>query len=155
MCQVSENRKRIIFFENTEDYLVHLFFIDGEQGSIKRLIDVPRSSIMDKDGQYLLMNIDDNLFQLLNLSDGKIEKTFKIKLKRMDNGYYEDFSIYRSIDNSKYDYLIVFGHEQLTSAKIYLNIQKEDIFVEFDDTDKSEIEMRKKEHYGEEYLGWR
>ncbi len=155
MCQISENKKRIIFFEDTEDFLVHLLLVDGEQGIIKRLIDVPRNSVMDKSGQYLLMNMEDNLFQLLNLSNGKIEKTFKIQLKCMNNGYYEFFSIYRAIDNSKYDYLLDFGHERLTSAKIYLNIQNEDIFVEFDDTDKKEIEMRKRKLYGEEYLGWR
>ena len=155
MYQISEDKKRIIFFEDTDDLLVHLIIVDGRNGNIKKLRDVPRGSMMDVTGQYMLINTEKNVFELMNLSNGKIEKQFQIQLKRIDNEYAEKFFIYRSVDNDNYDFLLVYGHERLTSAKVYLNIKNEDILVEYDDTDKSETEMRVKEKYGKEYLGWK
>ena len=113
---------------------------------------------MDASGNYIMYEqvYKSGVFIVQNLKTGKIEKelNWNIKNKNKWTSRGGTFSILRAAENDEYDYIFLFGLESRTIAKAYFNISSGKIFIEYDDSDLSEIELRRAEDYQSEFTGW-
>ena len=157
MYQISESKKGILYFEQIYKEYLPMYYLDGEKGTITSYGNIKFGAILDSKGKYVLLQ-DKELgkFCILNLETGDIEYRLAWNIKNRDEWYKRGarFSLLRAADKEGYDFLIEFGIERLTIAIGYLNIEEGKIKTEFDDSDKTEIELRDSVNYGEEYTGW-
>lgn len=157
MYQITENKKGILFFEDTFDEKIPMYYLDGEKGTITSYGNIKFGARLSSTGEYVLLQESDlSDFLILNLERGVIEKRLNWNLHDKERWYKRgaQFSLLRAADNDEYDFLIEFGIERLTIAIGYLNIEEGIIKTEFDDSDKKEIELRQSVNYGEAYTGW-
>lgn len=157
MYQIAENRKGLLFFEDTFEEKMPMYYLDGEKGTINSYGNIKYGARLDRTGKYVLLQENDlSNFTVLNLEKRDIEKVVSWNIHDKEKWYKRGarFSLLRAADKEGYDFLIEFGIERLTIAKGYLNIEEGIIKTEFDDSDKNEIELRDSVNYGEEYTGW-
>lgn len=157
MYQITENKKGILYFEDTFEEKIPMYYLDGEKGTITSYGNIKFGARLESTGKYVLLQQNElSDFCILNLETGDIEYRLAWNIKNRDEWYKRGarFSLLRAADKEGYDFLIEFGIERLTIAKGYLNIEEGKIKTEFDDSDKTEIELRDSVNYGEEYTGW-
>jgi hypothetical protein len=157
MYQITESKKGILFFEDTFEEKMPMYYLDGNKGTITLYGNIKFGARLDSTGKYVLLQesgLSD--FFILNLETGNNEKGVSWNLHDKEHWYKHGagFSLLRATDKDEYDYLIEFRIERLTIAKGYLNIEEGIIKTEFDDSDKKEIELRQSVNYGEAYTGW-
>ena len=156
--QISKDKKTMIFWKNTFERSMPLYYLDGNTGDVKFLGKVPFGARMDATGIYL-MNEDvynSGVFTIFNLNTGKIvsEITWNVKNKEKWTSTGAVFDILRAAENGEYDFMILFSIERLCISKAFVKITSLKVFTEFDDSNLSEIQLRQSANYGNNFTGW-
>ena len=156
--QISQDKKSMIFWKDTFERNMPVFYLDGNRGELRFIGKIPINARMDKDGKYLIYEDVPNSgeFKIIDLKNGTVTITVTWKIQNKDrwitNG--AGFEILRSTENEQYDYMILFTIENLVISKSFINIANKNLIIEFDDSDLPEVKLRKNEDYGSDFLGW-
>lgn len=156
--QISKDKKTMIFWKDTFERNMPLFYINGISGELKSLGKLPLNARMDQTGKYLLYEKvnQSGVFTILNLQTGKEENelvwNLSNKSKWIQSG--ATFSVLRSANKPDYDFIVLFAIESLSIAKACIKVSSLQIFTEFDDSNLSETNLRNSIDYQSEYTGW-
>lgn len=154
--QISEDNKKMIFWKDTYERNMPLYYLNGEKGKMKHIGKIPVGARMDKTGNFLMYEKDYNSgkFHIINMNDGDI-KEFSLTLSNIGKwtSTGATFSVLRAADNGEYDFMILFTIEKLVISKIYVKASGLH-YVDFDDSNLSELKLRKTIDYKTEYTGW-
>lgn len=156
--QISKDKKSLIFWKDTFEQNMPLYYLDGNKGQIKFIGDISLNARLDESGKYLLYEelYNSGVFTLINLENKKVETKMKWTLNNK-NKWTEIggvFNILRAADNDKYDYLILFEIENHSIAKAYIDIKTTRIFTVYDDSNRNEIELKTSADYQSDFTGW-
>ena len=156
--QISKDKKIMIFWNDTFERNMPLYYLNGNSGEIKFIGKLPLNARIDRTGKYLMYEgvYQSGIFTILNLQTGKVEKelNWNILNKSKWIKYGGTFSVLKSADKNEYDFIILFEIENLSIAKAYVKISSSLIITEFDDSNLSEKKLRKSVDYQSEYTGW-
>lgn len=143
---ISKDSKKMILFKENHAGRKPMYFFDGENGKITYVGDFSCGSKIDQTGNYLLYEVEYNtgLFSIINLNTFEREFDFQIPIKKIEEWTRRGaaFDISRSNDNTEYDFCIEFNIELRSIAKTYFNVSKKKGFVEYDDSELKEVQLR-------------
>lgn len=155
--QIAEDKKSMLFWSDTFERNMPLYYLNGISGELKALGKFPLNARLDKTGKYLMYEKEykSGIFTIINLQNGMVEKnlTWEIsnKNKWVQSG--GTFSVLRSADKPEYDFIILFAIENLSIAKGYVKVSSSQVVTEFDDSNLSENNLKKSIDYKSEYTG--
>ena len=156
--QISKDKKTMIFWKNTFERNMPLYYLDGKKGELKFIGKFPIGSRMDKTGNYLMYEevYNSGVFKVVNLRTETREKEIYLNISNKDKwaSTGASFSILRVPENEEYDFMVLFSIENLVISKLFIKIIPVKIVTEFDDSNLSEIQLRQSVEYQSEYTGW-
>lgn len=156
--QISKDKKTMIFWKNTFERNMPLYYLDGEKGELKFIGKFPIGSRMDKAGNYLMYEevYNSGVFKVVNLRTEIREKEIYLNIANKDKwtSTGASFSILRVPENEEYDFMVLFSIENLVISKLFIKIIPVKIVIEFDDSNLPEIQLRQSVEYQSEYTGW-
>lgn len=155
--QIAEDKKSMLFWSDTFERNMPLYYLNGISGELKVLGKFPLNARLDKTGKYLMYEKEykSGIFTIINLQTGMVEKnlTWEISNKNKWVQFGGTFSVLRSADKPEYDFIILFAIEDLSIAKGYVKISSSQVVTEFDDSNLSENNLKKSIDYKSEYTG--
>jgi hypothetical protein len=136
--QFSSDRRSLVFFQYTTDYKnpYPLFFMDGNNGSVKYLFDVRSDAMTNRYLSYIMYHygpndsVDAIHFRIIDLYGLTLTRTVKWNVHEREGG---GPVILRSL-NPEYDFRIEYQVEGSVYAECYYNVQNDELNVIFDDT---------------------
>ena len=157
MYQITEDKKGLLFFEDNFEEKLPMYYLDGRKGTVTSYGNIKFGAILDKTGKYVLFQesgLSD--FYILNLETGKTVKKMSWNIKDKEKWYKRGarFFLFRAADKDDYDFMITFDIEYLSLSEGYINVEKDKMYTEYDDTDKTEVELRSSVDYGSDFTGW-
>lgn len=144
--QISSDQKCMILFKNKTAFYRPAYFLDGNSGKLTFIGEIPYTAKMDLMGKYILYEVkySTGLFSVINLKTFERIYDFQMPVKEIEKWVKRGagFSYYRTKDNSEYDFCINFDIELLSIAKAYFNVSQKNGFVEYDDSELTEVQLR-------------
>ena len=155
--QISNDKKSMIFWEDTFESNMPLYYLDGNKGEIKLLGNFPLNTRLDKTGNYIMYErvYNSGIFAIQDLKTGDItDIIWRIanKEKWTDRG--ATITILRAADSTEYTFMLILGIEGLSIAKAFVKVDSFNIVIEYDDSNLEEVQLRKSNDYQSEFTGW-
>lgn len=156
--QISKDKKSMIFWKETFESNMPLYYLNGDKGELKLLGNFPLNARLDKTGNYLMYEkiYKSGIFTIQDLKTEKINTDIEWKLSDKDKWTTRGgtFTILRAAENDEYDFMILFGIEGLSIAKAFVKQDSYKIYTEYDDSSQEEIKLRESKDYQAEFTGW-
>ena len=156
--QISNDKKSMIFWEDTFESNMPLYYLDGNKGEVRLLGKFPLNTRLDKTGNYIMYEKvnKSGIFTIQNLKFPSKNTDVELKLSNKDKWTSRGgtFTILKAANIDKYDFMIIFGIEKLSIAKAFVKLGSDDIYKEYDDSNLDEVQLRKANDYSCEFTGW-
>ena len=155
--QISKDKKSMIFWEDTFESNMPLYYLNGNNGEIKLLGRFPLNTRLDEYGNNIMYEkvYKSGVFTIQDLKTGIItDVIWNLSNKEKWTARGGTFTILRAADNKEYDFMLIFGMEGLSIAKAFVKVNTFNIFTEYDDSNLEEVQLRKTTDYQSEFTGW-
>ena len=148
----------MIFWNDTFEQNMPLYYINGSLGEIKFLGKLPLGTRLDKSGMFLMYEdvYQSGDFVILNTQTGKVEHKLSWNILNKSKWIKAggSFRILRSADKDEYDFMILFEIESRTVSRAYVKVSPAQIINDFDDSNLPEPQLKQSIDYQSDFTGW-